>query len=379
MRKISVLCVLVFALSAAPCLAQSHTWKYDDLAVDSSANDPNYDSIAAMMPDIIDLGTGTYRMYFGASINGGLTAIKSATSTDGLNWTVESGVRLLGDSDGDGGADGIAANEGIVSGPSVVRLSNGAYRMYYQASTSNFNPPDFRIKSATSIDGLVWVREGTRIDIDYPNGAIKDFSLAGHAKIVRFADNDYVIFISGNYHKSASQPSDLVTGSSSDGLTFGSFSILYANGHDPALLKLADGSGYWLFYGNLLERQCSSFSSDGKTWPASGGTNETVIQKSDGTEVTESSEPEKPGDRAVLELSSGEILLFVNWGTPTSIALARRVATATTSGGGGGGGCYIAESGSSGMTTSWIIPLLVILLSTVTIGTRLRRRPSNVV
>jgi PKD repeat protein len=306
----------------------TYTWKFNKDAIGQDATGAAYESLAPSMPDIIKLPDNSYRMYYGANLNppisGASSAIKSATSTDGLTWTVENGYRLYGY--GYTGESNIPANEGVVSGPSVVRLSNGNYRMYYQASTQGVTtPPDFRVKSAISSDGLTWTREGTRIDINYPDGGTNQFSLAGHSNVIRFADNDYAIQLSGNYGpNSSTRPSNLVIGTSNDGLTFSNFLDLYTNGHDPYVLKLADGSGYRLFYGNLLERQRTAFSTDGKNWPSQSQTTETVLLNSAGNEVTEAS-TEGPGDRTALELSSGEIVLFVNWRSPNSdIALMRQ-------------------------------------------------------
>lgn len=299
----------------------TYTWKFEKYAVGTHATGGAKDtSIGVMMSDIIRLPDGTYRMYYGALPSpplpsGATTAIKSATSTDGINWTVEDGYRLIGDGDGDGGPDGIPANEGVISGPRVVQLSDGTFRMYYQASTMEVMPPDFRIKSATSADGITWTREGTVIDINYPNGGPNQFSLAGHCYVIRFADDDYVILISGNYEKDVMKPSDIVMGTSSDGLTFTNFTILYEQGHDPYVLRLADGSGYRLFYGLLLERQRTAFSTDGKNWPPASKTTETILLDATGDEVTEAS-PEAPGDRSAIERPEG-ILLFVNWGSPS--------------------------------------------------------------
>ncbi len=331
----------------------SHQWQFESYAVGmDAAGEAAESSNGASMPEPIQLADGTYRMYYGVSLDppvaGAMTAIHSATSSDGLTWTVEGGHRLLGDGDG-GGPDGIPANEGIINGPAVVRLSDGTYRMYYQASTQGTMPPDFRVKSATSPDGLTWTREeGTRIDINGTGAAeAGKFSLAGQCFVIRFADDDYVVWLSGNYETANTQFSDLVMGTSTDGLTFSNFSVLYTAGHDPYVLSLADGSGYWLFYGDPVadgneDRQRSAFSTDGKTWPAADQTYETILYDEDGTEVTEDlaeGQP-SPGDRGALELSSGEILLFVNWGTPSgNVALMREQAVCGNSRVQGDEGC----------------------------------------
>ena len=84
---------------------------------------------------VIKLSDDTYRAYF--AINEG---IRSATSNDGLTFTVEDGFRLP---------------EGYGM-PRVVRLSDGSYRLFAIVSDG--------IASAVSDDGLEFtVEEGTRI------------------------------------------------------------------------------------------------------------------------------------------------------------------------------------------------------------------------
>jgi len=301
----------------------SYTWKFDRYAVGPSATGAAYDDvISAAMPQIIKLANGTYRMYYGVRfrtlVSGAKTAIKSATSSDGLTWTVESGYRLLGDGDGDSGSDGIPNNEELISAADVVQLSNGTYRMYYQAQTETAMPPDFRVKSATSDNGLDWDREGTVIDIENGSQNPTAFSVAAQTDVLRFSDTDYVILLSANYQKAAAQPSDLVKGTSTDGRNFSGWSVLYQDGHDPGIVKLENGSGYWMFYGYLTERQRVAFSSDGKSWPTASGTTETIQLNAAGTEVKEVSSTESPADRCALEMN-GKIWLYVNWGTSVGL------------------------------------------------------------
>jgi hypothetical protein len=99
---ITVLAIILLTSHASLAVVSpvTYTWKFDKFAVGINATGPAQESSLAMeMPDIIKLADGSYRMYYGASlsppISGATHAIKSAISTDGLNWTVESGYRLL--------------------------------------------------------------------------------------------------------------------------------------------------------------------------------------------------------------------------------------------------------------------------------------------
>jgi hypothetical protein len=98
--------------------------------------------------DVVALDNGGYRMYFGAEpeVQGFQGQIYSAVSRDGLDWTMEDGVRMLD-----------------ASFPDVVRLPDGRWRMYYQGAGAGGEPGN-GIASAVSDDGVNWTREdGLRI------------------------------------------------------------------------------------------------------------------------------------------------------------------------------------------------------------------------
>jgi hypothetical protein len=307
--------VVLLTTALGPGLPVDLTWKFSKYAFGADATGSALDTsdLAVFMSNPFTLASGSYRMYFGAnfpaasSTSGAMTAIRSATSTDGVTWSIESGYRLLGDGDSSNNSDpdGIPPTEAVVSGPRVVQLSNGSYRMYYQASSQGTTPPDFREKSATSSDGLHWTRETTIVSI----GGSSPFSTAGHCYVLRLSDTSYVMFLTGNPTAESASPSNLYEGTSTDGTTFGNWKELYADGHDPFVIRLADGR-YALFFGYLIERQRVAISSDGVTWPATAY--ETILLDQSGNEVTEASS-EQPGDRSAL-LLNGKVQLFLNWG-----------------------------------------------------------------
>jgi predicted GH43/DUF377 family glycosyl hydrolase len=122
--------------------------------------------------DIIQLSNGSYRMFYtqlyGKSSEGAyLGNILSAISIDGLNWQKEEGVRV----DYGGTYDLYEAFS-----PDIVRLPDGTYRMYYTGSAPNH----YFILSATSLDSITWQKEpGIRVNYDatYPGPALPNTKL----------------------------------------------------------------------------------------------------------------------------------------------------------------------------------------------------------
>ena len=86
--------------------------------------------------DVVDLGNGNFRMYYSlepeaAGFNG---QVYSSVSSDGISWAQEAGTR-----------------KEFATFPSVIKLPDGRYRMYFQNAGI--------IKSAVSSDGLTWQDE----------------------------------------------------------------------------------------------------------------------------------------------------------------------------------------------------------------------------
>jgi len=74
-------------------------------------------------------------------VPGNKLEVYSATSSDGINWVPENGIRRT-----------------FTVFPDVIKLPDGTWRMYFQNAGV--------IKSATSSDGLLWKDEsGIRIDL----------------------------------------------------------------------------------------------------------------------------------------------------------------------------------------------------------------------
>ncbi|MFA5887866.1 MAG: hypothetical protein WC852_04105 [Candidatus Nanoarchaeia archaeon] len=112
--------------------APSQKWEEQGIAIEGAYADA----------EIVEIGGEKYRMYYSAEpeVPNFKGQVYSAVSTDGKIWAKESGERMQ-----------------WATFPSVIKLDDGKYRMYYQNAGV--------IKSALSSDGLSWQEEsGTRMD-----------------------------------------------------------------------------------------------------------------------------------------------------------------------------------------------------------------------
>lgn len=220
------------------------TWSYGDLAIGGNYADS----------DIVDIGNGKYRMYYAIEpeVPGNKLEVYSATSSDGITWAPESGVRRT-----------------FTVFPDVVRLPDGRWRMYFQNAGV--------IKSAISSDGLKWNDEsGTRIDTRNNEGLTFE-NVAGPTTI---ADGSRYIMtysgaISGRYKDA---PNDrmavLLWATSSDGLKFEMQGLALDSRNDkyygfadtPDLIKWDDGTIKMFFWGYFGIYE-STFTGSGFTEP----------------------------------------------------------------------------------------------------------------
>ncbi|HHT9116524.1 MAG TPA: hypothetical protein ACFYEL_08650, partial [Candidatus Wunengus californicus] len=248
--------------------------------------------------DVILLDNGNYRMYYDQ-----MSFIKYAESSDGVSWTIK-GTVLQGSSDP-------SDREYSVKGPSVLKLPDGRYRMYYQSGPQNqpMEEPKYHVRSAISQDGVNFTIEGVRIEISSVDSS-SPLKLAGHGTYFIASDGTYVGIFSGNF-KDEMGPSELVMATSSDGLTFGNFRMLYEDWHDPIVIKVS--SGYRMYATYLLEEQGTALSSDGLTWPSQ--MTQVSFVDSSGNILTEGEQG--VGDFGGVLQPSGTVRLFSNYGNPS--------------------------------------------------------------
>jgi len=127
--------------------------------------------------EIVSLGTGNgYRMYYSEEpeVAGFSGKLYSATSSDGIIWSQESGVR-----------------KEWATFPSVMKLEDDRYRLYFQN--------DGKIKSAISSDGLTFSEEsGVRMDSANSLGLV--FENVAAPTVIK-TGNDYVMVYRGTINE----------------------------------------------------------------------------------------------------------------------------------------------------------------------------------
>ncbi|OFW04378.1 MAG: hypothetical protein A3I61_11150 [Acidobacteria bacterium RIFCSPLOWO2_02_FULL_68_18] len=190
------------------------------------------------MPRVVANPSGGWRLYF--SSGGG---IKSAASPDGLTFTIENGFRLTQEAAGFTGTTVSAT-----TGPTVIGLADGRYRMYFSDLPRPGDPPGgHRIKSAVSADQLTWtVEPGIRIG----PGAPALTESAEHPFALGNADGSMTLYYGKFTGGGGTSPEGLYHSTSIDGLTFEQETYDVFFGNDPDALRLSDGT-LVVYYGQF--------------------------------------------------------------------------------------------------------------------------------
>lgn len=192
------------------------------------------------MPRIVRRPEGGYRLFF---ISG--DGIKSATSEDGLNFTVEAGFRI---SKEQAGLTDAAGNLQALSGATILRLQDGRYRMYFSdLPRPGEGPGGHRIKSAVSTDMLTWVmEEGLRMGV----GATSLGESAEHPSALAHADGRMTLYYGKFLGPGSSNAEGMYFSTSNDGLTFETETLGVFRGNDPDLIHRQDGT-LLAYYGDF--------------------------------------------------------------------------------------------------------------------------------
>src|SRR3989344_5775624 len=209
-------------------IKQTPIWKKGGIAISGKYADA----------DIVDLNDGKYRMYYSLEpeVPGVKGQVYSSLSEDGIKWNNENGERIDG-----------------ATFPSVIKLPDGRYRMYFQNNGI--------IKSAISNDGLSWKEEsGTRIDTSNNAGLKLDSVLA---PTVINNGNKYIMVYAGAINEKYPEkvPNNemhlFLLATSTDGLTFEEKGIALDSRNDEfkgwldgaEFTQWDDGSLYLYFWG----------------------------------------------------------------------------------------------------------------------------------
>jgi hypothetical protein len=252
------------------------------------------DSRSMVGTSVLRLQDGGYRLYLQSSDRDQNVDIVSLSSTDGLSWLVDPGIRIQ---------HGSAADFDTEAGePEAFIGLDGKYYMAYTGRQPDASSGALlhKIVFAVSDDSLAWTKLGiTYSDSDNIN------SFASSADVFRI-DDSFVIYYTGG--------KNIISATSSDGLNWERGSELFSLGHDSTTVYL--NGFYYLFFkapANLLytvldedDALLMAISTDGINW--SSGIYHVVATRDDGTEVSNSD----LDDPAAIILDDGSLRLYLN-------------------------------------------------------------------
>ena len=190
------------------------------------------------MPRAVARPEGGWRLFYTSG-----DGIRSASSTDGLTFTVETGFRITKEA-----AGFIGTTVAATSGATVTRLADGRYRMYFSDLPRPGDPPGgHRVKSAVSTDQLAWtVEAGVRLG---PGAPVLTES-AEHPFVLANPDGSVTVYYGKFAGPGAAQVEGVYQSTSIDGLTFSQETFDVFFGNDPDALRLVDGT-LALYYGQF--------------------------------------------------------------------------------------------------------------------------------
>ena len=223
------------------------------------------------------------RMFYLPAISSGAphassgTAILSATSTDGVTWVKEAGVRVDTNT-----VPSVSASS--ITGCAIQPLTGGGFRMLYSiVSTTGA----FRIHSATSADGLAWANQAA-VAVD---GSSTTY--LGVPRLVVLTSGDWRMYYTRDFNGGNNLPDrQIFTALSSDqGATWGASSIVVSTtAYESGVAKLTDGK-VRLFYSQ----------------PPSAGSSATVILSALSTDALGTSFTLEAGTRITTPTATGAI------------------------------------------------------------------------
>jgi hypothetical protein len=161
-------------------------WTKLGRVVPPELHNPGCNSESGLFSDVLPLPDGTMRAYYNCTVgeyfNIRSSEILSATSSDGMNWQKDAGVRInpLEGPEVPRGPDGQVNGAGSAGHPRVFKMLDGTLKMFYNSLNLCC------LWSATSVDGLTWI-----------NRKPENLS-GGDADVMVLADGRLRVFVNGN-------------------------------------------------------------------------------------------------------------------------------------------------------------------------------------
>lgn len=251
-RTLVISLLFLALLPISQTQAADKTFQLKQLATDAKTVGLNYgDSFGTADVSAVELPDGRIRIFFGL-MDGKLGGqIGSATSSDGLNFTADSGIRVPRIVDG-------AITKGA-SSPSIFKLSDGRYRLFFTG--------DLGVMSAISSDGLNFTREdGARLTrIAFANPLFNQSSPPICSAIVPISGGRYRMYCSQQVQQNAFHPNadraifsatstDLLSWTPEPGRRIGLGSSLPVDADHPTVIEV-NGDAVTLAYDQLLPNQ----------------------------------------------------------------------------------------------------------------------------
>ena len=179
-------------------------------------------------PALLRLKDGRYRLYLQSRVDTSERGVSehyiiSSISSDGVDWTLESGPRIIS-----GGESDIDSESGE---PEVFLGLDDKYYMAYTGRFKGINPEGkeqnmHRLVFAVSDDGLNW----TKLDKHYSDPLNRnDFASSADVHVI---DGKYLMYYTGQRN--------IIRASSEDGLTWIREQISIESGHDSSMVMVGD-------------------------------------------------------------------------------------------------------------------------------------------
>lgn len=235
--------------------------------------------------DVVDISDGKFRMYYSVEpeVPGNKLEVYSATSSDGINWTKEEGVRKT-----------------FATFPDVMKLDDGKYRMYFQNAGV--------IKSATSTDGLNFTDEkGERIPKEETGYSLEN---VGAQTTTKLDDGTYLMVYRGMikepYKTTEKLPNNntqiFFYATSIDGLNFVKKGLAIDSRNDT-LYGLADGAELVKWDDGELRLYFWSYKGVYHSVYKDGEFSEPVFDFTNSTDTNVRFAPNPPGDPTLAKIN----------------------------------------------------------------------------